>query len=397
MSHGSITSPELQAGPSPAVLAIADIDVRGRSRSTLGDIAGLAASIERLGLLHPPVVTPDNKLVVGRRRVEAFKHLGRDTIPVNIARNFHELQLLLEAERDENICREAFTPEEAVHLGRRFEAFARGKAEVAKADGRKKGGGDRRSDGAKRSRKTFPKAKRDESKRVPAQSASVVGMSRPTFERAVAVVASGDRKLIDEMNRTGKVNGVHKRLIVAQKAARIAHEPPPLPEGPFRVIVCDPPWRYDKRPDDPTQRGALPYPSMTTDEIAALPVAARAHADCVLWLWTTNAHLPEAFGIVAGWGFEYKTMLTWAKHKMGVGDWLRGQTEHCLMCVRGKPTIQLTNQTTLLMAPAGEHSEKPAEFYERVEALCPGAKLEMFQRTPRAGWVGHCDEAEAAQ
>ena len=81
---------------------------------------------------------------------------------------------------------------------------------------------------------------------------------------------------------------------------------------------------------------------------------------------------------------------------MGTGDWLRGQTEHCLMCVRGKPTIALTNQTTLLNATAGKHSEKPDEFYSMVEKLCPGSKLEMFQRRARQGWIGHGDEAEVS-
>ena len=220
-------------------------------------------------------------------------------------------------------------------------------------------------------------------------------MSRPSYEKAKAVVASKDSKLIDDMNRTGRVAGVHKRLVVANKAKAIKAEPKPLPKGPFRVIVCDPPWRYG-RESDPTHQTSSPYPSMSVDEIKTLPVRKRAHKDCILWLWTTNAHLPHAFEIAAAWGFEYKTMLTWAKHKMGTGDWLRGKTEHCLLCIRGKPTVQLTNQTTLLEANAGEHSAKPDEFYALVEKLCPGSKLEMYQRKPRKGWQGWGDEAGGA-
>jgi N6-adenosine-specific RNA methylase IME4 len=128
---------------------------------------------------------------------------------------------------------------------------------------------------------------------------------------------------------------------------------------------------------------------MDIEEILALQVPKIAHRDCILWLWTTNAHLPDAFRVVEHWGFEYKTLLTWAKHKMGTGDWLRGQTEHCLLCVRKRPTVLLTNQTTLLSAGSGGHSQKPEEFYRLVEALCPGSKLEMFQRRPRKGWAGH--------
>ena len=72
----------------------------------------------------------------------------------------------------------------------------------------------------------------------------------------------------------------------------------------------------------------------------------------------------------------------------GVGDWLRGQTEHCLLAVRGKPIVQLTNQTTVLYGKAREHSRKPDEFYQLVEALCPATdRRELFAREKRAGWV----------
>jgi MT-A70 protein len=98
---------------------------------------------------------------------------------------------------------------------------------------------------------------------------------------------------------------------------------------------------------------------MTTEEICRVPITSIAHADCVLWLWTTNAHLPDAFKILEAWGFKYKTMLTWAKPNMGMGCWLRGQTEHALMAVRGNPAIHLTNQTTLLQAPT--HFPAPAD------------------------------------
>jgi len=54
---------------------------------------------------------------------------------------------------------------------------------------------------------------------------------------------------------------------------------------------------------------------------------------------------------------------------MGTGDWLRGQTEHAIMAVRGKPVVTLTNQTTLLHAPVRAHSQKPVEFYDLVESL----------------------------
>ena len=155
----------------------------------------------------------------------------------------------------------------------------------------------------------------------------------------------------------------------------------------FQVISIDPPWSYDKRPTDITHRAASPYPSMTIEEISRLNIP--ADDDCILWLWTTNAFMEEAHQIVRQWGFEKKTILTWVKNSMGLGDWLRGQTEHCLMCIKGKPIVNLTNQTTVIYGPLREHSRKPDEFYQLVESLCYGQKLEMFAREKRDNWTSY--------
>lgn len=93
-----------------------------------------------------------------------------------------------------------------------------------------------------------------------------------------------------------------------------------------------------------------------------------AHEHCILWLWTTNAFMRQAFACMDAWRFEQKTILTWVKRHFGVGEW-RGQTEHCLLAIRGKPVVRLTKQAAALFAPVREHSRKPQEFYDLVEAL----------------------------
>jgi N6-adenosine-specific RNA methylase IME4 len=208
------------------------------------------------------------------------------------------------------------------------------------------------------------------------------------FEAHIAAVR-GDAK--GELTTAGVLK-LAKAADRRRRKEDVEAEPPPLPEGPFRVIVADPPWRYDARGDDPTHRAANPYPSMTVEEICSLPVAGLAHADCALWLWTTNAFMREAFDVLDAWGFAPKTILTWVKDRMGVGDWLRGRTEHCLLAVRGRPVIALTSQTTVIQGPLREHSRKPEEFYALVESLCPappGGRCELFARTSRPGWVAH--------
>ncbi len=103
-------------------------------------------------------------------------------------------------------------------------------------------------------------------------------------------------------------------------------------------------------------------------------------------LWTTNAHLRIAFEVIEAWGFEYKSLLTWVKDRMGTGEWLRGQTEHCLLATRGEPVFLNGSHTTVIHAARREHSRKPDEFYMLVEATSPGSKVELFCRQRRRGW-----------
>jgi len=160
----------------------------------------------------------------------------------------------------------------------------------------------------------------------------------------------------------------------------------PMPEGHFHVIVVDPPWHYRFRPGQASKENVTPYPTMSLDEIKEIPVKELAADNSILWLWSTNAHLPDAFEVVEEWGFEYKTLLTWIKPRIGTGDWLRGRTQQCLMAVKGHPVVKLTNQSTALHAPLRDHSQKPDEFYRLVETLCPGRKIELFARESRDGW-----------
>ena len=232
------------------------------------------------------------------------------------------------------------------------------------------------------------------------------GESHKQVEKRQAIVDAAEAdperfgKLLDDMDRTGRANGVFRRLKIARQAEKIRKEPPHLPgRGPYRVIVADPPWPYEKRDNDPSQRGAMPYATSSIENICKLDVASLASDNCILWLWTTNHHLREAFTVLDAWGFEQRTMLTWAKNKMGCGDWLRGQTEHCLLSARGKPVVTLTNQTTLLHATARAHSQKPVEFYDLVKSLCPAPRYaDLFSRYRHDDkWDTHGDEVRRSR
>lgn len=366
-------------------IPIDEIKIGRRFRKKLGDINSLAQSIQNIGLLHPVVITPETQLIAGYRRLKACQSLNWQTVPVRIV----DLDNIIRGQFDENVQREPFRPSEAVAIAKALEPkLAVPKGRPSKVD-----------EGI--NEENFLIFEKDINGRAPQtrdKVASCLGISGRTLEKAKAVVEAAEEEpekfapLVEEMDRTQRVSGAYRKLKIQQEAEKIAQEPPPLPSGPFRVIVADPPWHYEKRASDPSHRAGLPYPSMTLDEIKAMPVRDFAADNAILWLWTTNAHLQEAFEVVESWGFEYKTLLTWVKNQMGTGDWLRGQTEHCLVAIRGKPTIVLTNQTTVLHAPRRDHSRKPDEFYTMIEILCPGSKVELFARSPRQGWIVHGSE-----
>lgn len=212
------------------------------------------------------------------------------------------------------------------------------------------------------------------------------GKRAEAFER---LEISAPEKARAVLHGEKRFNEVHQELKREQRLAfakELDAKPPAPPDGSFDVIICDPPWRYDSRAEDLTHRGRLPYPDMDVEQICKLPVPKLAEPNCLLWLWTTNAFMGQAYQVLNEWGFEGKTILTWVKDRMGVGNWLRGQTEHCILAVRGAPITTLTNQTTVLEGAIREHSRKPDSFFDLVNVLCHGRKLEMFAREARPGW-----------
>lgn len=376
------------------LLSIHSIIVGERHRKDLGDIETLARSIDEVGLIHPIVVRNDGLLIAGARRLAAFKLRGKAEIPAHIVSHLAGAFHALKAESDENTCRKDFLPTEAYALVERLRPFVEAAAKERQligksADGEAGGRGRTKpSEDSSEGLREPPRAERE----TRTELARATHMSHDTLGKIAAVVQAAEEKPelfgdLPEKMDAGNVNSAFREMKKREVTAEIRNEPQPLPDGPFRVIAIDPPWRYEKRKDDGTHRAALTYPDMSVEEICALPVAERAHGDCVLWLWTTNAFVRDAYRCLDAWGFTEKTILTWVKDRMGTGDWLRGKTEHCILAVRGKPVVTLTNQTTALVAPMREHSRKPDEFYSLVEALCPGSKLEMFAREPRDGWA----------
>ena len=140
---------------------------------------------------------------------------------------------------------------------------------------------------------------------------------------------------------------------------------------------------------------------MSTKDIMALDIPEISEHNSHLYLWVTNNFLPDGLAIMTAWGFDYKTTITWAKDRFGLGQYFRGQTEHLLFGVKGNLPYKLIDGKriqgrTLITAPRGEHSVKPHEFREMIERVSYEPRIELFARERVPGWDAFGNEVEGS-
>jgi hypothetical protein len=85
--------------------------------------------------------------------------------------------------------------------------------------------------------------------------------------------------------------------------------------GRYGTILIDPPWRFANRTGKmaPEHKRLRRYPTLSFEEITALPVANHAKTQSHLYMWCPNALLLEGLQIMKAWGFTYKTNIVWYK------------------------------------------------------------------------------------
>ena len=164
----------------------------------------------------------------------------------------------------------------------------------------------------------------------------------------------------------------------------------------YSCILCDPPWAYrvwNKK--GPGRCAENHYPTMTLQNICALPVAEIADKDCALFLWATYPNLQEAFDVINAWGFKYKTVaFTWVKRNkkssgwfVGLGYWTRANAEVCLLATKGSPRRMSKSVRQIIDTAVERHSKKPDITRERiVELLGDVPRIELFAREKADGW-----------
>lgn len=189
-----------------------------------------------------------------------------------------------------------------------------------------------------------------------------------------------------------------------------------MPAGQFKAILADPPWAfrtYSGGDATPHRSQDDHYPTMSLADMKALPVGRLAARDCALFMWVIGSHLDAALELAAAWGFSLKTdAFYWMKERlhgadqidlftndvpeprMGMGYWTRKQVEPCWLFTRGKPARLSKGVKQVILAPRREHSRKPNEQYDRIEALVDGPYLELFARQCRPGWHAWGNETD---
>ena len=163
----------------------------------------------------------------------------------------------------------------------------------------------------------------------------------------------------------------------------------------YSAIIADPPWQFKNySAKGEGKSAAAHYSCMDLPAIKEMPVGDLAAPDCLLMLWATAPMLPHAFEVMKCWGFQYKTMGTWAKQSktgkawhFGTGYCLRSASEPFLIGTIGRPQYQSRSVRNLIVAPVREHSRKPDTQYDMMESLIPtGRRIELFARQSRKGW-----------
>jgi N6-adenosine-specific RNA methylase IME4 len=173
----------------------------------------------------------------------------------------------------------------------------------------------------------------------------------------------------------------------------------------YGVILCDPPWRFANYSAKGEKKNPVShYTCMSLAEIKALPVSQLARPDCALIMWATSPLLPEAIDTMKAWGFAFKSAGAWAKQSstgekwaFGTGYCYRSAAEFWLLGTLGHPKQRVRNVRNLIVAPVREHSRKPEQMYEDIEALWDGPFCELFGRCTRPGWTTWGNEIEKFQ
>jgi N6-adenosine-specific RNA methylase IME4 len=217
----------------------------------------------------------------------------------------------------------------------------------------------------------------------------------PQDEQA-SIIARGEKEIL------AAAKGIRARQRQArfgeasERLALISQNSKPLPTGQkFPIIYADPATRYVSGFGDRSTENH--YPTMTLEQICALPVNDLATSAALLMIWTTIPHLRNTMTVIEAWGFGYVSAWCWDKVDQGPGHWAFNQHEELLIATRGgfPAPVPGDQPRSLYREKKTDHSVKPAWFAEQIEKIWPDLpKIELFARSPRPGWSAWGNQAD---
>ena len=220
----------------------------------------------------------------------------------------------------------------------------------------------------------------------------ITGLSPRTVSRLELVLKKGSEDLRKKVAEGKKSPAAAEKII---RRDEIRTNPMSLPDGKFRIVYCDVPYRYERDVE-----GSPDYPTLPTEEIIALrdkngkPLTETFASDAVLFFWAPLPKLQDALQILNAWGFAYKTGIVWSKEKdgksqEGVGYYIKATCELLLIATKGKIGIPNPEDRPLgiIKAERTVHSRKPDIVRRIIMSMYPNEKyLELFARKPVNGW-----------
>lgn len=219
--------------------------------------------------------------------------------------------------------------------------------------------------------------------------AKMAGVGHSTAEQYDAIQRKGTEEQKAQVDAGD--SSIKKVYTQIQRAERLEkYKTTEWPEGKYRVIYADPPWKYGDERSGGSYGGAIDhYPTMSKEELLNLPVKDLADDDAVLFIWATSPLFQDSFDILESWGFKYKTQFIWDKVKHNMGYYNSVRHEHLLIATKGSctPDNKKLFDSVQTIERTDKHSEKPEEFREIIETLyTDGNKIELFGRKKVEGW-----------
>ena len=322
------------------------------------DFEKLETSILDEGILHPFMINNEKTVLDGHTRLKICKLHSIMQVPY-IVRTF---QLKIEEKGfvlSFNLNRRHLSPHQKIEIGLHIL-----KIEMTKAKQRQIQAGTAFGTGHPKEQpldqgEATRKKKESESMVIAAKK---VELNTETLRKAHKIhrlsEVDDDTKSLWNDITSGKCS-VHKAYALLQERKKSKIELVQNANSKYSIININPP-HYD-------------YKKLET---IMLPL----EEDAMVWLWSSNQFLPSAFALLESWGLRYRTMLTWVKNKRRRNNkqCLLDQTEHCLLATKGSPTLNLTDQSTVIIAATYERHQKPIAFYQLIDSLSTGKRIDLF-------------------